>query len=921
MVIINKKDYRCNNQYLIESAPPDLFPIKIISNVSDLDREISLILSIYKELGIKHFINFGAIDKGYITITIKNKQPTLDVRCLGIIDTDTKENFINNLDKGLENSISHNMENIDSDLFCRIEPGLNITVRCKIVISDNAIIDTNYFSHKLSYPNKKDIDKDIRYISIHKDIYQVFKNKFRFYFNETIFSYDNLINIMIMVKNAGSDFRHILETNLPFIDTFTILDTGSTDNTIEIIKDVLKNKKGNLFHEPFINFRDSRNRLIELAEQTSDCVFNIMLDDTYVLEDTKKNSVRDILTIARTDSDIESYSVFVKSLDNKYCSNRVLKSSACLRYKYRIHEIIRPNNQFLLPENEIKINDFQSDYMQVRTIDRKMRDLVWLQQDIDDDPDDPKQYYYMAETYLCIKNYEKAFEWYQKRFHHKNLGYIDERFDSIYKSAVIAHLNLGYSFQLCEKLYIEAYNLMPTRPETLFQLGVLYDNVDKEKCFNFLKQSFSIKNHNDLQMNNKFHLTNYHLPNMLIPLCYFFKDFMLGLECIERILNFNDPIINKNEEQLRKWKTIFYSLNVLKGIDNTIKINFGSKELVCFVVDGGWDFFDGSTLEKKGLGGSEAFVINYAENLCNDYDVVVFCKCGKNIVVNGVHYINAYEFLQFISTYNIKVCFNNRYAEYLFACVYRNIPVYFILHDIAISSDIIPTEIKGVLTLTQWHKKQFLETFPMFEQKTHVISYGIDINKFPEKRLKHASFIAPSFPNRGLINTLRMWPKIISRYPHATLNVFIDYNHYWLQQNFKNLIEEIKEIVERTPSIINHGWANPKQIRECWSSSHIWLYTCCFNETFCLCSLECAASDTIAITSNLAALQENVGDRGIMIPGNAFTEEWQNTALEIIFQVLDEKMDVSFLLKKNKEFAISRSFKNVVTDFKNKYIK
>jgi len=218
MVIINKKDYRCNNQYLIESAPPDLFPIKIISNVSDLDREISLILSIYKELGIKHFINFGAIDKGYITITIKNKQPTLDVRCLGIIDTDTKENFINNLDKGLENSISHNMENIDSDLFCRIEPGLNITVRCKIVISDNAIIDTNYFSHKLSYPNKKDIDKDIRYISIHKDIYQVFKNKFRFYFNETIFSYDNLINIMIMVKNAGSDFRHILETNLPFIE-------------------------------------------------------------------------------------------------------------------------------------------------------------------------------------------------------------------------------------------------------------------------------------------------------------------------------------------------------------------------------------------------------------------------------------------------------------------------------------------------------------------------------------------------------------------------------------------------------------------------------------------------------------------------------------------------------------------------------
>ena len=121
-----------------------------------------------------------------------------------------------------------------------------------------------------------------------------FYKDFCYYFDkEQKFNYDNLIHLCIMVKNAGPLFEKVLEENLPIIDRWTILDTGSTDGTQDIIRRVLKNKKGKLFEEPFINFRESRNRCLDLAGKV--CKYNLMLDDTYVIRpDLRKflNTVR-----------------------------------------------------------------------------------------------------------------------------------------------------------------------------------------------------------------------------------------------------------------------------------------------------------------------------------------------------------------------------------------------------------------------------------------------------------------------------------------------------------------------------------------------------------------------------------------------------------------------------------------------------
>jgi glycosyltransferase involved in cell wall biosynthesis len=118
-----------------------------------------------------------------------------------------------------------------------------------------------------------------------------------------------------MVKNGGSQFYDMLLKNMPLIDRWTILDTGSTDNTISIIDELLINKKkGNLYQEPFINFRDSRNRLLDLAGK--DCKYILMLDDTYTIN----GDLRAFLNEVRDDQLADSFTMYIKSDDVEYGS-------------------------------------------------------------------------------------------------------------------------------------------------------------------------------------------------------------------------------------------------------------------------------------------------------------------------------------------------------------------------------------------------------------------------------------------------------------------------------------------------------------------------------------------------------------------------------------------------------------------------
>ena len=71
---------------------------------------------------------------------------------------------------------------------------------------------------------------------------------------------DTTICLNMIVKNESSIITRLLDSVKSIIDYVCICDTGSTDNTIEIIETWMKanNKPGIVVQEPFKNFGYNR---------------------------------------------------------------------------------------------------------------------------------------------------------------------------------------------------------------------------------------------------------------------------------------------------------------------------------------------------------------------------------------------------------------------------------------------------------------------------------------------------------------------------------------------------------------------------------------------------------------------------------------------------------------------------------------
>ena len=398
IITLDRKQYYINKDEFPLYDHPEYKTLIIRPQIGIYDREVGLIKYLsesYNELGFNIvLLNVGLKNGGYVAINATNLNY---ISTFVYIDDNINKSHIDNLNGNIK--IYHREKSIkiidnDSTLITTLN-NLNIKKTILILRSDNKTtlknvyskiekILTSFINYNLVY-DELDVDQKNKIVRSGFMIYELenyltlnnnncnnilkiifplnelsnFKQIFHYYIsdpNKNILNYDNLIHICIMVKNGGVTFEEVLTKNLPFIDEWTILDTGSTDNTIEIAKRVLKDKKGNLYQEPFINFKDSRNRCLDLAGKN--CKFLVMLDDTYYL--TK--NVRSFLTLARSDEFADSYNVGIMGTEKDshlYSSNRISKAERNLRYMFKIHEVLQQNNNVTveLPYHEVIIID------------------------------------------------------------------------------------------------------------------------------------------------------------------------------------------------------------------------------------------------------------------------------------------------------------------------------------------------------------------------------------------------------------------------------------------------------------------------------------------------------------------------------------------------------------------------------------
>ena len=326
---INYTTYQVNPDEYNETIKVGYENLKILDKLGEHERAIGLL----KDLSVfaKQCFFFSQSHGGFIGISVASSYDNIY--------------FLNNQESHIENIrtnvIRKNIENV----LWEFDINKNgITVNDPIVLySDNYDnIDETFLnqynciiltgkSEKLLktglYQNIYELTDSHLALYIPYALDEEFKRKFYYYLNNEKFFYDNLIHLCIMVKNGGAQFEDMLKKNMGLIDRWTILDTGSTDETIDIINRTLVGvKRGELFQEPFINFRDSRNRLLNIAGTA--CKYTLMIDDTYIIEGDLRSFLKEI----RGDQFGDSYSLYIKSDDVEYATNRIVKTEKKLRY-------------------------------------------------------------------------------------------------------------------------------------------------------------------------------------------------------------------------------------------------------------------------------------------------------------------------------------------------------------------------------------------------------------------------------------------------------------------------------------------------------------------------------------------------------------------------------------------------------------
>jgi tetratricopeptide (TPR) repeat protein len=929
IVKINKINYEaCDEEFEIITPIPEYCNLIIRKNVSEYERIISLINECEKF--IENLIIINTTHGGFIPINcskIKN-----------IFLTNTTKTHKDNIDK---NIISHNIKNITIN-----ETINNIKDSTFIFSHHDNPIDIDFIKKNkpilLTQFNKLYLNTKI-YTEIYKltntDLYiyipnstlgNDFKKEFSYFINNKELNYDNLIHLCIMVKNGGEQFASMLNDNLPIIDRWTILDTGSTDGTIDTIHKILVGKKkGNLYQEPFINFRDSRNRCLDLAGTS--CKFCIMLDDTYVI----KGDLRTSLSYIRGDQRSDSLSLMIKSYDSSYTSNRIIKSETKLRYIYTIHEIISDKNNinFVLSDKEASIYDRNYDYMEQRTNERQKMDLKLLYDEVAENKDDPRSYYYLAQTYRGLHDYEKAFYYYMKRTEYTNSGFIQERIDAAFEAARLAQYQLNKTWEECLQLYEKCFKIDETRPETQYFIGIYYYMQNNYKiAYKYFKKAFEIGFPQHCQFSLKPTLSFHFLPKLLSKICYEIGDFELGEQASQLFLQNNKPT-DMDYEEVMSWYDIYTKLNIYKG--KRIPI-IHDKPIFCFVADGGFNKWSGININTTGVGGSETYIIEMARYIqqSGKFNVYVFCNCDKEDNFEGVQYRHLNEFFTFVNENYIHTCIVSRYSSYLpvaFKGYTEN--VYLVVHDLTPAGIVIPIDpkLKNVFCLTEWHVELFTQIYPSLKHLTVHFYYGIDGNFRDTQKnndIQPFKFIYSSFPNRGLLPLLQMWPKIYEKQPLSTLHIYSDIDGEWVNSVAGEEMIQIKTLLNKYKlqdnflGIHYHGWVNKAELAKSWLTADIWVYPCIFKETFCLTALEAAITKTLVITNDLAALQNTVGSRGVIIKGNPLTIEWQEKALHKIFKFMNKSGDSlkNTLVAKNFEWADSLSWENQANKLLNKYI-
>ena len=373
----------------------------------------------------------------------------------------------------------------------------------------------------------------------------------------------------MIVKNESKIITRLFDSVLPIIDCYCICDTGSTDNTIELIETyfVKKNIPGKIVKEHFHDFSYNRNFALKSCIGMSDYI--ILLDADMILN--IRNFDKSIL------NSYDSFTILQGNEHFYYLNRRIVKNDGKYDYVGVTHEYINTPSgctTYVFKKNELFVIDIGDGGAKS---DKFERDIRLLLNGIKNEPDNVRYHFYLANTYKDSGNQKEAIEYYEKRI--KFGGWIDEVWQSFYKMG-FCYKEMG-NIESAIYCWLNAYDLFPERIENLYQIVQHYREISKHKlAFQFYNMALNELNKNKNRDSYLFLENDIYLYKLFYEYTIF--AYYIGIRNIndEFIKIVNTKNINKNIYNSLLTNFVFYANKIepttIVDLTNELDINMNN---------------------------------------------------------------------------------------------------------------------------------------------------------------------------------------------------------------------------------------------------------------------------------------------------------------------------------------------------------
>ena len=279
------------------------------------------------------------------------------------------------------------------------------------------------------------------------------------------------ICLNMIVKNEAHVIERCLASVKPLIDSWVIVDTGSSDGTQGVITKFMADIPGELHERPWQGFAHNRSEALTLARGKADYVFILDADEVLVIDDSFKKG----------ELDQDSYLIQMYSGGVAYWRTLLVSNRLVWRYVGVLPEYIASDEKSTEEElHGVDVLRF-TDGARSRDPTTYRRDAVLLQQGLIDEPDNERYVFYLAESYRDAGDYEMAIKTYEQRV---AMGRWDEEvWYSLYQIATLK-ATLRRDLPQVVMAYLEAFRYRPTRAESLYRLAMLFQDTGEHHLSN-----------------------------------------------------------------------------------------------------------------------------------------------------------------------------------------------------------------------------------------------------------------------------------------------------------------------------------------------------------------------------------------------------------------------------------------------------